>query len=59
MSAVTISPIEMAALKKLALVSGALASSLSDAAAAREQKALTRVLIDVIGRAEAPASPTK
>lgn len=52
MSAVTISPIEMAALKKLALVSGALASSLSDAAAAREQKALTRVLIDVIGRAE-------
>ena len=59
MNAVTISPIEMAALKKLAVISGAVAASLPDLTAAREQMALTRVLIDVIGRAEAPATPTK
>lgn len=50
---IEISPVELTSLKKLALVSGALAQSLSDVNAAREQKALTRVLIEVINRAEA------
>ncbi|MBO9108781.1 hypothetical protein J5288_08700 [Agrobacterium sp. S2/73] len=60
MSAVTISPVEIMALKKLALISGALASSLSDATASREQKALTRVLIDVINRWDVSSvTPTK
>lgn len=57
MNAVTISPIEIAALKKLAVISGALAKSLSGQAS-REQTALTRVLIDVVNRAEL-ANPTK
>jgi hypothetical protein len=47
-----IDAIELLALKKLALVNNALALSLSDRAAAREQRALTKVLVDVIGRAE-------
>ena len=47
-----IDPIEVVALKKLALISGALAASLSDYSAAREQRSLTRVLIDVVHRAE-------
>lgn len=60
MSAVTISPVEIMALKKLALISGALAGSLSDATASREQKALTRVLIDVINRWDVSSvTPTK
>lgn len=60
MSAVTISPVEIMALKKLALISGALAGSLSDATAAREQNALTRVLIDVINRWDiSSVTPTK
>lgn len=60
MSAVTISPVEIMALKKLALISGALASSLSDETASREQKALTRVLIDVINRWDVSSvTPTK
>lgn len=52
MPAVTISAVELMALKKLALISNALASSLSDATAAREQKALTKVLVDVVSRAD-------
>lgn len=52
MATVEISPIELSALKKLALISGALASSFSDVTAAREQKALTLVLIEVVNRAE-------
>ncbi len=47
-----INPIEVLALKKLALISGALASSLTDKSASREQRSLTRVLIDVVNRAE-------
>jgi len=62
MPAVTISAVELMALKKLALVSNALASSLSDATAAREQTALTRVLVDVVSRADialsTPNTPT-
>lgn len=40
------------ALKKLALINGALAQSLNDATARREQTALTRVLVDVAARAD-------
>jgi hypothetical protein len=53
MSKIEISPVELLALKKLALISGALAQLLSDVSAVREQKSLTRVLIEVINRAEA------
>lgn len=49
--AVEISTIELLAMKKLAVISGALAKSLSGQAS-REQTALTRVLIDVVNRAE-------
>lgn len=58
MPAVTISPVELMALKKLALINNALAASLSDATAAREQKALTRVLVDVVSRADIANSTT-
>jgi hypothetical protein len=58
MPAVTISPVELVALKKLALINNALAASLSDATAAREQKALTRVLVDVVSRADLANSTT-
>ncbi|PZU68156.1 MAG: hypothetical protein DI546_20850 [Rhizobium sp.] len=57
-TAVTISQIELLALKKLALINNALAASLSDATAAREQKALTRVLVDVVSRADIANSTT-
>lgn len=57
-TAVKISDIELLALKKLAVISGALAKSLSDASAAREQMSLTRVLVDVVNRAEL-STPTK
>lgn len=53
MASVEISSIEALALKKLALISGALAASLKDQTAAREQRALTKVLIDVVNRADA------
>ncbi len=49
---IEITAIEVLALKKLALVSGALAQILTDHNAAREQRTLTRVLIDVVNRAE-------
>jgi len=54
-----IDPIEVVALKKLALISGALAASLSDYSAAREQRSLTRVLIDVVHRAEIENAASK
>ena len=54
-----IDPIEVLALKKLALISGALAASLSDHSAAREQRSLTRVLIDVVNRAEIENAASK
>ena len=53
MAAIEISSIEALALKKLALISGALAATLKDETAAREQRSLTRVLIDVVNRADA------
>jgi hypothetical protein len=52
MAAIEISEIEVLALKKLALINGALAKELSGRASGREQVALLRVLIDVINRAE-------
>jgi hypothetical protein len=48
---IEISPIEVMALKKLALINGALAKTLSGTAA-REQTALLSVLVDVVTRAE-------
>lgn len=48
---IEISPVEVLALKKLALINGALAQSLKDPTAAREQTALLRVLMDVTNRA--------
>lgn len=52
MAAIEITPVEMLALKKLALINGALAQSLKDAGARREQTALLQVLIDVVARAD-------
>ena len=51
-----IEPIELLALKKLALINNALAAALTDDRVAKEQKALTGVLVDVIGRAELNAA---
>jgi len=48
---ITVSPVEVLALKKLVLINGALAKTLS-ARVSGEQLALTRVLIDVVNRAE-------
>lgn len=50
-AAIEISPIEVMALKKLALINGALAKTLSGTAA-REQTALLSVLVAVINRSE-------
>lgn len=52
-SGIEISSIEVLALKKLALISGALGQSLKDHSASKEQLALTRILIDVVNRADA------
>jgi len=52
MAAVEISPVEVLALKKLALINGALAHSLNDPTARREQLSLLRVLMDVASRAD-------
>lgn len=49
---IEISAIEVLALKKLALINGALAQSLNNPESRREQLALLRVLIDVTGRAD-------
>lgn len=52
MAAVEISYLEVLALKKLALINAALAKSLKDNAAKREQETLLRVLMDVTVRAD-------
>jgi len=53
MATIKISPVEVLALKKLALINGVLAQSLSDdGIARREQLSLLRVLIDVTNRAD-------
>lgn len=49
---IEISPVEVLALKKLALINHALAQSLRDVSARREQTALLRVLMDVTARAD-------
>ena len=49
--AIEISPIELMALKKLALINGALAKTLTGVAS-RETLALLSVLLDVINRAD-------
>ncbi len=49
---ITISPIEVLALKKLTLVCHALSKSLSDIGAQQEMKALVMVLNDVTLRAD-------
>lgn len=49
---IVIDKIELLALKKLAIISGALAKSLVNPSSAKEQRALTSVLVDVINRAE-------
>ena len=51
MATIEITPIEVLALKKLAVINGALAKSISGVASV-EQTALTRVLIDVVNRAD-------
>jgi len=50
MASIEISQVELLALKKLALINGALASSFADPHTAREQRALSSVLVDVINR---------
>lgn len=52
MASIEINSIELMALKKLALVNGALVESLSSYAAKQETKALLSVLIDVVNRAD-------
>lgn len=52
MASIEISPIEVMALKKLSLINGALAQTLSDPTPRREQLALLRVLMDVVARAD-------
>lgn len=51
MANIEITQVELLALKKLAVINGALAKSLSGQAAV-EQTALTRVLVAVLGRAD-------
>ena len=50
-AAIEISPLEVLALKKLALINGALAQTLSGRAGI-EQTALLSVLMDVVSRAD-------
>lgn len=52
MAGIEITPIEVLALKKLALINGALAQSLREGVARSEQIALLRVLMDVTTRAD-------
>lgn len=52
MASIEITPVEVLALKKLALINGALAQSLKDGTAKREQTALLSVLMDVTSRAD-------
>lgn len=58
MAAIEITPIELLALKKLAVINGALAKSISGVASV-EQTALTRVLIDVVNRADVANATSK
>jgi hypothetical protein len=51
MATIEISPIEVLALKKLALINGALAQTLSGRAGI-ETTALLSILMDVVGRAD-------
>ncbi|RWO23314.1 hypothetical protein [Mesorhizobium sp.] len=51
MATIEITPVEVLALKKLALINGALAQSISGQARI-EQTALLRVLVDVLARAD-------
>lgn len=51
-ASIVVSAVEVLALKKLALINGALAQSLSEPTARREQTALLRVLMDVTNRAD-------
>jgi hypothetical protein len=51
MAMIEISTLELLALKKLAVICGALAQQFT-AGTAQEQRALTSVLVDVIQRAE-------
>jgi hypothetical protein len=57
MATIEVSTIEVLALKKLALVNQALGMQLSDKRAAKEQLALTSVIVDIVRRAE--SSPTE
>lgn len=52
MANIEVTPVEVLALKKLALINGALAQSLNDQTARREQTALLKVLVDVASRAD-------
>ncbi|TPL40643.1 hypothetical protein [Mesorhizobium sp. B2-4-6] len=52
MASIEISAVEVLALKKLALINGALAQSLGNAQAKREQTSLLLVLMDVVARAD-------
>lgn len=52
MATIEISPIEVLALKKLALINKALADTLQNPVARREQNTLLRVLMDVATRAD-------
>lgn len=58
MATVDITPIEVMALKKLAVINGALAKSISGKASV-EQMALTRVLIEVVNRADVDNATSK
>jgi hypothetical protein len=49
---IEISNVELYALKKLAIICGALAKSLKNQSSAAEQRALTGILVNVINRAE-------
>lgn len=52
MASIEISHVEVFALKKLALINGALAKTLTNPTAKGEQTALTMVLMDVVARAD-------
>ena len=49
---IEMSELELLVLKKLALINNALGVALSDPRSADEQKALTRVLVDICARAD-------
>lgn len=59
MAMIEVSNIEILALKKVALINYALAQSLSDKRAAKEQLALTKVISDIARRAEGAPPPSE